>query len=142
MTPATAIDAAAALPETTDRPAVVAAPASTRVDVWVNGRVADSAAAPERLAADLAGRLAAGQVVTLIPLDAELTVEHAADLLLASPPFVLGLIGRGELPATAAGAGRRVRYADVMAYKRRSDEAAREGMAELTRLSQELGLYD
>ena len=95
-----------------------------------------------RLPADavrLVDRSAAGQIVTLVPTHAELTLNQATDLLSASPPFVARLIELGELPADPHG---RVRYGDVMAYKARSDAAVEEGMRELTQLSESLGLYE
>jgi len=66
---------------------------STRAPVVAaaNGHEVGSVPQPAeglRLAPAVLARLAAGQIVTLIPEHAELTLDQAADLLAVSPPFV------------------------------------------------------
>ena len=115
-----------------------------RVDIRTNGRVSDLTSLPAtdgRFMDDLLARPAAGQVVTLIPEQALVTTDEAADLLLASGAFGSQLIDRGELPASVNGAGRLVRFADVMAFKRRNDAEREAALVELAQLSQEMGLY-
>ena len=84
--------------------------------------------------------MAAGRAVTVVPIDAEITTGEVAELLHVSRPFVVGLIDKGELPARMAGAHRRVRLADVLAYKRNSKALARTALKEMVAISQELGL--
>jgi excisionase family DNA binding protein len=120
--------------------------ASTRASAAVDANGHHTASVPQaaeglRLASDVLARLAAGQIVTLIPEHAELTVGQAADVLLVSPPFVSRLIDVGELPSRTHGTRQLVRYDDLMAYKLRTDAEAREAMRELTRESEALGLY-
>ena len=130
--------------------ASVRPPSPGTADGGVQADTSADAPAPDsfRLPADavhligpLLERLAAGQIVTLVPTHAEFTPEGAADLLNVSPSFVTRLIDQGELPARTVGPHQRVLYGDVMAYKRRSAAAAEEAVRELTQLSQELGLY-
>lgn len=66
--------------------------------------------------ADFEAALAAGQ--TVVALDDILTTQEAADLLGVSRPTVVRLIDEGTLPATEpAGSHRRLRLADVLAYR-------------------------
>ena len=84
--------------------------------------------------------MAAGRAVTIVPIDAEITTQQAAEILHVSRPFVVGLIDKGTLPARMVGAHRRVLLDDVLAYKRESKTKARAALKEMVAISQELGL--
>jgi excisionase family DNA binding protein len=86
--------------------------------------------------------MAAGNAVALVPSCRELTTQQAADFLNVSRPYLITLLENGTIPFTKTGTHRRIRFTDVLAYKRRRDAGRREKLARLTQLSQELGLYD
>ncbi|MDP2316524.1 MAG: excisionase family DNA-binding protein [Pseudomonadota bacterium] len=83
-----------------------------------------------------------GHAVRVLADDEELTTNEAADLLHVSRPHLVTMLERGDLPFRRVGAHRRIRLADVLAFKRREDDARRAALDELTGLSDELGLYD
>ena len=97
-------------------------------------------AAAARLLLRLLEQMARGHSVTLIPIQAELSTQQAADLLGVSRPFVVKEIEARRLPARKVGTRRRVMFVDLMDYKQRSDERRQRALDELSLLDQELGL--
>jgi excisionase family DNA binding protein len=97
-------------------------------------------AAAARLLKELLREMGAGHAVTLVPIDSEITTQQAADLLNVSRPYVVGLIDQGKLPARMVGPQRRIRLADVLAYKAESKGKARDALREMVAIDQELGL--
>ena len=83
-----------------------------------------------------------GRAVTIVPLNKELTTQEAADILNVSRPYLIKILEEGVIPYTKIGTHRRIRFVDLMVYKKYRDEKRKKGLAELTRLSQEMGLYD
>jgi excisionase family DNA binding protein len=63
-------------------------------------------------------------------------------MLNISRPYLIKLLEQGDIPFTKTGTHRRVRFSDLMEYKKYRDSERRKGLAELTQLSQELGLYE
>ena len=93
-----------------------------------------------RLLMDVLRETAAGNAVTLVPVEAEITTQQAADLLNVSRPFLVGLVDNGTLPARMVGKHRRLPLRDVLAYK--ADHFAKRSkvLDELVTYDQELGL--
>jgi excisionase family DNA binding protein len=72
-----------------------------------------------RLLLDILKETAAGHTVSLVPLEAEITTQQAAELLNVSRPYVVGMIEKGMLPARLVGNQRRLPLRDVLAYAAR-----------------------
>jgi excisionase family DNA binding protein len=89
-----------------------------------------------------ARELARGNAVAIVPLSKELTTQEAADILNVSRPYLIKLLEQGDIPFVKTGTHRRVRLSDLLAYKRIRDAERRRGLARLTQMSQEMGLYD
>jgi len=71
---------------------------------------------------DILGAMAAGQGVTLIPENAELTTVQAAEVLNVSRPYLIKLLEEGQIPYRKVGKHRRIRMDDVMNYKKAIDQ--------------------
>jgi excisionase family DNA binding protein len=115
---------------------------SDEVEVVAEGDPGEALVVP-RPAAEIFVRILAamanGQGVQLIPLNAELTTQQAADLLNVSRPYLTGLLDRGDIEHRRVGRHRRVRFDALMAYTRQDDQQRKAATDELTRLDQELG---
>jgi excisionase family DNA binding protein len=85
--------------------------------------------------------LESGHGVQIIPKDAELTTQQAADVLNVSRPYLIGLLESGQIPFRKVGRHRRITFDALMEYKRQDDLERRAAADDLADLSQELGLY-
>jgi excisionase family DNA binding protein len=94
-----------------------------------------------RLMLDALAEMAGGNAVTLMPVEAELTTQQAADLLNVSRPYVVQLLEDGKIPHRMVGSHQRVRYVDVITYKSDIDAKRRQVLDELAAHDQKLGLH-
>lgn len=86
--------------------------------------------------------MARGNAVQVLPVEAELSTQQAADLLNVSRPHLVKLLERGELPYHHVGTHRRIVLEDLLVYKEGRDRQRLEALDEITRASDDLGLYD
>lgn len=82
------------------------------------------------------------RAVTTVSFNKYLTIYEAADILNISDSYLIKLLEEGTIPSTYIETLRRINFTDLMDYKRQRDEERQEGLAEITRLSEEMGLYD
>ena len=94
------------------------------------------------LLAEAIRALARGEAVAVMPLSADLTTQEAADYLNVSRQYFVRLLDQGAIPFAKVGTHRRVAFGDLDAYKRVRDQERRALLDEMTRQSDEWGLYD
>lgn len=84
--------------------------------------------------------MAEGRGVAVIALDDELTAQEAADLLGVSRPTLIKYLEEDALPFRVLGAHRRLRTADVLAYREKRRIKQEAMLDELVAENQRAGL--
>ena len=93
-----------------------------------------------RLLKEILSEMAEGKTLTLLPNQAELTTQEAADYLQVSRPFLVKLLDAGEIAHHLVGSHRRIRIDDLVEYQVRMKRRRGEALDELTAEAQRLNL--
>jgi excisionase family DNA binding protein len=83
-------------------------------------------------------QMAQGKPVSIIPSNAELTTQQAADFLSISRPYFVKLLEEGKMPFKKVGARRRVLFKDLIEFKTIDLERRNKVADNLVGLSQEI----
>lgn len=81
--------------------------------------------------------VSSGKGFRMIPVDAELTTQQAADLLNVSRPHLVKLLESNEMSFVKTGRHRRVKAADLFAYKKKRDTQRSDALSELAVMDME-----
>jgi excisionase family DNA binding protein len=83
-----------------------------------------------------------GNPVSIVPIATEITTQAAAELLGCSRPHIVKLLESGKIPFNKVGKHRRIKYEDLVAYKKEMKALQRRKIQELMELDEDTGLYD
>lgn len=83
-----------------------------------------------------------GKPISIVPIATEMTTQKAAEILGCSRPHLVKLLEEGKIPFTFIGKHRRVKFEDVMKYKKQLKDKQRQLLIEIMRADEEDGLYD
>jgi excisionase family DNA binding protein len=91
---------------------------------------------------DVVEAMARGHAVTIAPVHQRLTTQEAADLLGVSRPTLVKLLDAGKIPFEQPGRHRRVRLADVIAYRERASLERRGALDRMVEIADEAEMYE
>lgn len=83
-----------------------------------------------------------GKTIFIVPEDKQLTTQEAADILGVSRPYLVKLLDQRKIPCIKVGMHHRIFFGDLMRYKRERGAEREKTLAEISQISQDLGLYD
>ena len=83
-----------------------------------------------------------GNPISIVPVATELTTQAAAELLGCSRPHIVKLLETGKIPFNKVGKHRRIKYEDLVSYKREMKTLQRKKIQELMGLDEDTGLYN
>jgi len=93
-----------------------------------------------RVLVEALSAMAGGNAVMLVPVEAEVTTQQAAEMLNVSRPYLVSLLESGEIAYRNVGRYRRIRYQDLLDYQARRTHRRKEAMDELVAQAQELNI--
>ena len=95
-----------------------------------------------KLLAKILKETSQGKPISIVPIATEITTQAAAELLGCSRPHLVKLLDNGEIIFTKVGKHRRLKYEDVVNYKKRLKDKQRQLLIEIMKSDEETGLYD
>lgn len=95
-----------------------------------------------KLLAKILMELSRGNPISIVPIATEITTQSAAELLGCSRPHIVRLLEDGKIPFTKVGKHRRIRYEDLVKFKKEMKINQRTKIQELMQLDEESGMYD
>ncbi|NWG72244.1 MAG: excisionase family DNA-binding protein [Parvularculaceae bacterium] len=141
--PFVADDAEAAMAKTAAAKLRAVAAAGQDIKISVAGGTGVVAPLPARavkLICDILEAMSEQIPMSIIPHDAELTTQQAADFLNVSRPFLTRQLEAGAMRYRKVGSHRRIRFADLIEYQRRSQKEQETSLNQLAAEAIRLGL--
>jgi excisionase family DNA binding protein len=83
-----------------------------------------------------------GKPISIVPIAMEMTTQAAADLLGCSRPHIVKLLEEGKIEFTKIGKHRRVKFEDVMSYKKSMKSKQKDLLIKIMNADEASGLYD
>ncbi len=83
-----------------------------------------------------------GKPISIVPLATEVTTQKAAEILGCSRPYLVKLLEEGKIEYTKVGKHRRIKYEDVIDYKKKMKEEQTKRLIEMMHADEDLGRYD
>jgi excisionase family DNA binding protein len=95
-----------------------------------------------KLLAQMLKTMSEGKPFSLVPMATEVTTQKAAEILGCSRPHFVKLLEEGKIPFTKVGKHRRIKFDDVMTYRKRMKRKQKQHLIDIMKADEELGLYD
>lgn len=95
-----------------------------------------------KLLGDILKAMGQGKLISLVPIAAEITTQAAAEILGCSRPHLVKLLEDGKISFTKVGKHRRIKFDDIMKYRKQMKEQQKQNIIDIMNLDEETGLYD
>ena len=95
-----------------------------------------------KLLAKILKETSQGKPISIVPIATEITTQAAAELLGCSRPHLVKLLEEGRINFTKIGKHRRIKYQDVLEYKKQLKDKQRKLLVEIMKADEDSGLYD
>jgi excisionase family DNA binding protein len=95
-----------------------------------------------KLLAKILKETSQGNPISIVPIATEITTQAAAELLGCSRPHLVKLLEEGKINFTKIGKHRRIKYQDVIEYKKHLKDKQRKLLIEIMKADEQSGLYD
>jgi excisionase family DNA binding protein len=83
-----------------------------------------------------------GKPISIVPLATEVTTQKASEILGCSRPYFVKLLEEGKIEYTKVGKHRRIKYEDLIDYKKKMKDEQKKRLIEMMHADEDLGLYD
>lgn len=94
------------------------------------------------LLSEILKAMAQGKPISIVPHATEVTTQKAAEILGCSRPYFVKLLEEGKIEFTKVGKHRRIKYEDVIEYKKKMKEEQKQRLIDMMHADEDLGLYD
>lgn len=95
-----------------------------------------------KLLGDILKAMGQGKLISLVPIATEVTTQAAAEILGCSRPHLVKLLEDGNISFTKVGKHRRIKFDDIMKYRKQMKEQQKQNIIDIMNLDEETGLYD
>lgn len=83
-----------------------------------------------------------GKPISIVPLATEVTTQKAAEILGCSRPHLVKLLEEGKIEYNKVGKHRRIRFEDVVEYKKKMKAQQKAHLVDMMNFDEDLDLYD
>lgn len=95
-----------------------------------------------KLLGDILKVMGQGKLISLVPIATEVTTQAAAEILGCSRPHFVKLLEEGKIAFTKVGKHRRIKYDDIIKYRKQMKENQKQNIIDIMNSDEETGLYD
>jgi excisionase family DNA binding protein len=95
-----------------------------------------------KLLGEVLKAMSEGKPFSLVPVATEVTTQKAAEMLGCSRPYLVKLLEEGQIEFTKVGKHRRIKFEDVLKYKKLMKERQKQHIIDIMKSDEESGLYD
>jgi excisionase family DNA binding protein len=93
-----------------------------------------------KLLTSILSNMAEGKSIALMPTDAEISTQQAAEILNVSRPHVIKLLEKGDIPYKKVGSHRRILLQDILEYEAIFKKKRRKQLNKIATEAQKLNL--